>query len=622
MAGTRALTRVVAALAAAVALALPAAASAADPGSAQTLENQGVTEVIVKRDPGLSASQRSDVRADAEGKLVDITRLPDTEVLRVPKGQLVEALHELNRDPRVQYAEPNAPAQAFSLPNDQYFGDQWSLAAPDLVHGVGGIDAVDAWTLSTGAGQIVGEADTGVDPTVPDLAGKVVGGQDFVDPAHPAPYDVEGHGTHVAGIIAATKDNGIGVAGVAPDAQLRVARVLDDEGRGTMADLASGFDYLADQGARVVNASLGGYGGDQTLSDAITSHPNTLFVVAAGNGGSDGWGDDNDVTPTYPCALPMDNILCVGATDESDQITDFSNYGHQSVDLFAPGANILSSVCGGGYEYWDGTSMATPEVTGTAADVLALVPSLTTAQLKHVLMSTVDPFSWATSLSVSGGRLNAFSALTYANLGGTSVGTRAIAASVPVQAATTSSCAPEPVNPDPDGDGLNTSQDNCPTVYNPGQQDSDHDGVGDACDKDRDNDGIPDLYDNCPTVPNTSQADADHDGVGDACEKATGSSAATLSNVKLGWSKSPRACSHNCPALTLKVNASRASSVTVVLAVKVKKKWLTLKRYSLKAKAGSNTFKLRVSKLVRGQGKVTLTGSGSRSSKLATFKVR
>src|SRR5436190_914802 len=201
MAGTTVFSRGVAALVAAVALALPAGAFAADPGSPQALENAGVTQVIVKRDPGLSAGQRSDVRADADAKLVDMLSLPRTEVLRVAKGKLVETLRELNADPRVQYAEPNAPVKAFS--NDPLFPQQWSLAAPDLGNSVGGIDAVGAWALTTGAGQIVGEADTGVDPTVPDLAGQVVGGQDFVDPANPLPYDVEGHGTHVAGIIAA-----------------------------------------------------------------------------------------------------------------------------------------------------------------------------------------------------------------------------------------------------------------------------------------------------------------------------------------------------------------------------------------------------------------------------------
>jgi subtilisin family serine protease len=618
MAGTAVLSRVVAALVAAVGLALPAAAFAADPGSPQGLENAGVTEVIVKRDPGLSAGQRSDVRADADAKLVDMLSLPRTEVLRVPKGKLVEALHELNADSRVQYAEPNAPVEAFS--SDPLFPQQWSLAAPDLAHDVGGIDAVGAWTLSTGTGVIVGEADTGVDPTVPDLAGQVVGGQDFVDPANPLPYDVEGHGTHVAGIMAAIKDNGIGVAGVAPSAKIRVARVLDDGGGGTMGWLAEGFNYLGDQGARIVNASLGGYGGGQTLSAAISAHPNTLYIVAAGNGGDDGYGDDNDVMPTYPCSLSQANVLCVGATDENDYVTSFSNYGHQSVDLFAPGQDIVSTICGGGYQAWDGTSMAAPEVTGVAADVLAIAPTMTTAQLKGLLLSSVDPLHPVdTGLSVSDGRINALTAVTAASLGNYSVHGRAVTASAPTQAASTSTCAPEPPNPDPDGDGLNTAQDNCPSVYNPGQQDADHDGVGDVCDKDKDNDGIPDAYDNCPSTPNTSQADTDHDRIGDACEIVT---VARLSNVRLAWSKTPHACSHNCPDLTVKVKSSRASRVTVVLAVKVKKRWVTLKRYSLKAKAGSNTFKLRVPKLVRGQGRLILKGAGSKKSKLATFKVR
>jgi subtilisin family serine protease len=614
MAGTAVAPRAIAALVAAVAFVLPAAASATDPGDPQSLENAGVTEVIVKRDSGLSASERAEVRADAGARLVDMTRLPNTEVVRVPRGKLVEALDELNDDSRVQYAEPNAPVKAFSA--DTLFNSQWSLLAPDLVHGYGGIDAVGAWTVSTGTGQTVGIADTGVDASTPDLSGQLLGGYDFVQ-GDATPADGEGHGTHVSGIVAAIKDNNVGIAGVAPAAKLLEARVLDSNGEGSNAWVANGFDYLGDQGARVVNASLGGGYPSAAIEAAISSHPNTLYVVAAGNDG-----DDNDVTGTYPCSFTDSNILCVGATDQNDNEAYFSNYGATSVDLFAPGVGIMSTVCGGAYQSWSGTSMATPEVTGAAADVLAVDPTLTTAELKQYLMDDVDQLAWLGSDSVSGGRLNAHAAVSDALANrGYAIKSASFAGNPSEATVNANGCDPDPPNSDSDADGVLNTQDNCPSAYNPTQTDSDHDGAGDACDKDKDNDGIPDLYDNCPSKANTSQTDTDHDGVGDACEPTTGaSSVLKLTQLKLTWSKSPRACSRKCPTLTVKVNASRTSHVTVTLAVKVKKKWVTLKQYKLTAKAGPNTFKLRVAKLRRGQGKLTLKASGA-SSKLATFKV-
>ena len=478
------------ALLAALALVLPATAFA-DPGpSAQALENRGVTELIVKRDEGLPASERSDIRADAGGRLVNMTRLPDTEVLRVPDGQLVEALSELNADPRVVWAEPNAPVHAFAA--DPLLSSQWSLSAPTLA--TGGIDALDAWPESTGAGETVGIADTGVNLTSPELAPQVStspAGWDFVNGDN-TPEDQNGHGSHVSGIVAAVKDNGQGIAGIAPSAKLLEVRVLDASGSGTEAQVADGFDYAGDQGVPIVNASLGSPGFSQAISDAISSHPHTLYVVAAGNGGNDHLGDDNDTTPTYPCVLPLVNVLCVGASDELDQRALFSNYGHQSADLFAPGVTIVSTWDDSTYRIADGTSMASPEVAATAALVLAANPSLTTAQLKQVLIASTDHLPWAAAMSVSGGRLNALSAVT--------------------------SGAP---NGDIDADGVPNSSDDCLTVKNPSQSDIDHDGIGDACDPDQldgDGDGVANSHDNCPGVANPTQADGDRDGVGDACD--------------------------------------------------------------------------------------------------------
>jgi subtilisin family serine protease len=426
----------------------PARPAAADAGASETaaLEAAGVRDIIVRRDPGLSADRRRAVRAAVDGRLVETTRLPDTEVIRVGAGELTEALAELAARPDVRFAEPDAPVAAFA--DDPYWSTLWGLQNTGRVFtgesavADADIDAPEAWSASTGAGATVAVVDTGVEQGHPDLAGRLDAGWDFVED-DAQPQDVHGHGTHVAGTIAAARANGTGVAGVAPDARVVALRALGGaNGTGSSSDLADAFDYAGDLGVPVVNASLGSASESLAVATAILAHPQTLYVVAAGNDRR-----DVDRAPQYPCATQAANVLCVGASDWRDAIatwtaTSGSNYGATTVDLFAPGSLIVSTylttspTCAG-YCAMNGSSMATPHVAGAAALVAAYAPHLRGAALKQVLLESVDVKPQLAGMAVTGGRLNAAAAL--ARAGAT------VAAPVPEPTATpaaTASAAP------------------------------------------------------------------------------------------------------------------------------------------------------------------------------------
>ena len=192
-------------------------------------------------------------------------------------------------------------------------------------------------------------------------------------------------------------------------------RALGATGSGTNVAIAEAFDYAGKMGLRVVNASLGGPGLDQTQLSAIQAHPNTLYVIAAGNSNV-----DNDVTPHGPCALPAANILCVGASDVDDRRASFSNYGAQSVDVFAPGTAILSTYIGPAYPYLQGTSMASPNTAGVAALVLSARPGVSALDVKSAIMASAEAKPDLAGKAVTGGRVNADRAVTGA-LGGAPV---------------------------------------------------------------------------------------------------------------------------------------------------------------------------------------------------------
>lgn len=246
-----------------------------------------------------------------------------------------------------------------SASNDPYRSLQWPLNT---------LTAETAWHIQRGTGQTVAVIDTGVDATHPDLAGRLLAGEDLIAPGGDGRTDPNGHGTHVAGIIDAVAGNGIGVAGLADGASILPVRVLDADGYGNDGNVASGIIWATDNGATVINMSLAGPDDDAILASAVSyaqSH-DVVVVAAAGNEREDG----NPIE--YPAAYP--GVVAVAATDSGNRAADFSEE-RAYVGVAAPGVHVLSTYRGG-YAYGDGTSMASPYVAAEAALVRAAAPAL------------------------------------------------------------------------------------------------------------------------------------------------------------------------------------------------------------------------------------------------------
>lgn len=262
------------------------------------------------------------------------------------------------------------------------------------------IQAFNGWSISRGsASTVVAIVDSGVQLDHPDLVNKLVSGIDLVEPGTP-PDDRNGHGTHVAGIVAAQTNNGIGVAGTCPACRIMPVRVLNDSGSGTDANVANGIIYAANNGAKVINMSLGGPNTSAVLENAVNYawSKGVLVACAAGN--------DGQSTPEYPAGFA--NCLSVGATDSDDNSASYSNYGTW-VDLAAPGSAVYSTYINSSYEWRDGTSMATPYVAGVAG--LLASQGLTNAQIRDRLYATADRIP-GTGARWSHGRLNLLRAVS------------------------------------------------------------------------------------------------------------------------------------------------------------------------------------------------------------------
>jgi len=424
----------------ALALALisaPAGAFADRPGRAPgTASAPG--ELLVRFESSAGPADRAGARRQAGTRLEDRLPVQGLDLVHVELGvSVAEAARRLEREPGVRYAEPNYYRSTSRIPSDPYLGELWGLHnVGQRVSGSTGtpdadVDAPEAWDVATGDPAVtVAIVDSGISRSHPDLAPNAwvnaaetgggrhsngvdddgngyvddVSGWDWVD-SDSDPNDVNGHGTHVAGTVAARGNDGTGVTGVSWRAGLMALRVLDAEGRGTVADAIDGYAYAGAAGARVLNASFGGPSFSRSERDAIGSIPGVLFVAAAGNDGA-----DNDVVPEYPCNYELPNVVCVAATGQRDVLAGFSNYGARNVDLAAPGTTILST-WPGGYAYSSGTSMAAPHVSGAAALAFAHRPGATSQSVKGALLAGVDLVSSLAGRTVTGGRLNAYATL-------------------------------------------------------------------------------------------------------------------------------------------------------------------------------------------------------------------
>ena len=304
------------------------------------------------------------------GEVITTYRIIPGLAARVPTG----ALEELRKNPAIAYIEPDAVVYALEQ---------------QVPWGISRIGAPSAWSSSTGAEVKVAILDTGIQHDHPDLAANVKGGISVVgetDSTDPADWnDGHGHGTHVAGTVAAV-NNDVGVVGSAPDAWLYAVKVLFDNGEGPISDVIRGIEWSVENGMQVINMSLGTDVHVQSFEDACDQayEAGLLLVAAAGNEGD---GDPNTTELSYPAAY--DSVMAVSMTDSNDQVPSSSNSG-PFVELAAPGVSIYSTHKGSGYTTKSGTSMAAPHVSGTAALVWAWNPSLTNVQLRSILQQTAE----------------------------------------------------------------------------------------------------------------------------------------------------------------------------------------------------------------------------------------
>lgn len=374
-------------------------AHAASTSAGLTAAGGRTGRVVVRFKPGAPALRTVE---DSNARVTDELDRLSVKVLQ-PSSEGADALiRRLRKSPHVLYAEHEQTRQLFVVPNDQYYTYQYAHKR---------IGSEPAWNVSKGSTAVkVAVVDSGMDYTHPDLKDRYAGGYDFVN-EDASPADDMGHGTHVAGIIAATGNNGVGVTGVGWYTKILAVKALGPGG-GTDADISEAVIWAADNGAAVINMSYGG-AYSRVEEDAVkyAQGKGALMVAAMGNEGLTG------NARSYPAALP--GVIGVAATNQSDQRATFSNYGDY-VDISAPGVDILSTYpddangdTSDDYGYLSGTSMASPMVAGAAAVIKAKYPTYTAGKLWDRLKAGANDIGAVGRDQYTGyGRLNLYRSIT------------------------------------------------------------------------------------------------------------------------------------------------------------------------------------------------------------------
>jgi thermitase len=381
----------------------PHVAFAAPPGSSDPAV--GAThikgQVIVKFRDNRAAAGVLRQHALSDGRSIGST---GARLIKVPSGKELQLIEALSRNPAVEYAEPDEVVTSTAA-DDYYFPRQYALqndgqaftntagnvsTSPGTVDA--DVDAVEAWAVTRGGGVKVAILDSGVTTDNPDISPKVVARANFSNAS--TSQDNYGHGTHVAGIVAASTNNKVGVASVCPDCTILDGKVLNDFGSSSTSSVSDGINWAVTKGAKVINLSLGQSNPTRTLETAVKNAWNKGVVIVASAG------NNNNTTKLYPAAYP--NVIAVAATDNKDAKASFSTYGASWVDIAAPGVNVystfpnhtfyLASKFGRsqGYDVANGTSMSSPIVAGVAALAWSAHFGATATTVRSKVETTAD----------------------------------------------------------------------------------------------------------------------------------------------------------------------------------------------------------------------------------------